>query len=271
MIRLAFFLVLLNGMYITSNAQKLPDIQSVSFEALKGIRIDGKLSEWENTFAAENKRTSLYYTLANDEKNIYLAVKSANEAAVAKIMLGGISFTINTKGKKKDENSFTITYPLIPRNAARMGGQNRQRGSSGENNQSQAQKDSTSLVQKRTQLAGIREIKALGFAAIPDSLISIYNEYGIKAVGKIADDGAYGYELAIPLGVLGISSTSVKEFAYRIRLNGRPMQASMNNRANANTSGFGGQRGGFGGADNAARQDLLSTTDFWGKYSLYEK
>ena len=255
-------------MFNLTYGQKLPDIQNSSVSVPGNLRIDGNLVEWTNSFAAENKRTNVYYSLTHDSQHLYLALKSANDAAVAKIMLGGISLTINTMGKKKDDGGFTITYPLIPRNLARMGGQSRQRGNSATSNLSQAQKDSATLVQRRTQLAGVKEIKVLGFTALPDSLISIYNEHGIKAVAKIADDGTYGYELAIPLAMLGISATTVKEIAYRIRLNGRPMQASMNNRTNANTSEFGNQRGGFGGTDNAARQDLFSTTDFWGKYSF---
>lgn len=266
--RITFLLFFTMSAFNFIYGQKLPDIQNSSVSVPVKLRIDGNLSEWPSSFAAENKRTNVYYSLSHDSQNLYLALKSVNDAAVAKIMLGGISLTINTMGKKKDDDSFTITYPLITRNAARTGGQNRQRGSSAESSLSQAQKDSVTLVQRRTQLAGVKEIKVLGLAALTDSLISIYNEHGIKAVAKIADDGTYGYELAIPLGVLGISATTVKEVAYRIRLNGRPMQASMNNRANANTSGFGSQRGGFGGSDNAARQDLFSTTDFWGKYSF---
>lgn len=267
--RIILTLLLLTFMISTSKAQKLPDVQSENFPAPAGIRIDGKLLEWNNIFSAENKRTELYYTLANDEKNIYLALKSTSQNAITKIMLGGISLTFNTKGKKKEEDSFTITYPLVARNTAnRGGGQSRQRGMQGRNEQSQEQKDSTNLVQRKTQLAGIKEIKVLGFKNITDSLISVYNEYGIKAVATIDEQGAYCYEVAIPLNMLDLPAGFSKELAYRIRLNGRSF-GNFTARNNGNNSFGGGSRSAsFGGANSNSQQDLFSATDFWGKYSF---
>ncbi len=234
--------------------------------------MDGRLAEWNNIFAAENKRTALYYTIANDDKNIYFVLKSISQSAIAKIMLGGISFTLNTKGKKKDEESFTVTYPLVARNVGnRAAGQNRQRGMQTNNEQTQEQKDSIAMVQRKTQLAAIEEIKVFGFKDVTDSLISIYNEYGIKAVGRIDEQGAYCYELAIPLSMLAIAPDFSKEIAYRIRLNGRPTAGNFPARANnAGGGGFGAQnrQGGFGSSNNTAQQELLSVTDFWGKYSF---
>lgn len=273
MLRSTFILLVFNGFFLISMAQQLPDIQNTAATAPTGIRVDGKLLEWNSSFAAENKRTNVFYTLANDEKNIYLVLKSASQPAVSKIMLGGISMTFNLKGKKKGDEAFTITYPVIARNTTSRGGsQNRQRGTAIANEQSQAQRDSATLVQRRVQLACIKEIKLFGFEEITDSLISIYNEYGIKAAATIDDQGAYCYELAIPLKMLGISSDFSKEMAYRIRLNGRPAANSSASIINQNSSFGGSSRSGFGGGEaNAARQELWSTTDFWGKYSLSKK
>lgn len=275
--RKAFILFLLLVATILSQAQKLPDIQNSKMNVPQGLRIDGRLQEWNNTFAAENKRTELCYSIANDEKNIYLAIKSGSQNAVAKIMAGGISFTINVKGKKKEDDAFKITYPIITRNIGRAAGgqgQNRQRVGQNRSEQTQQQRDSITLVQRKTQLAGIKEIKAFGFKDIPDSLISIYNEYGIKAAATIDDLGAYCYELAIPLAVLEISGIDSKEIAYQIKLNGRPEGGgNFAMRTNAGGGfGAGNARRNFGGGNaNAARQDLMSATDFWGKYPLQKK
>lgn len=254
-------------------AQKLPDIQTTRLAAPASVRIDGKNQEWDG-FAAENKRTDLLYTLANDDKNFYLAIKATNNETITKIMAGGISFTINTKGKKKDDDGFTVTYPFLARaNAANRlggaGGQNRQRIGQNRVEQTQAQRDSMALVQRKTQLAAIKEIKVSGFKSISDSLVSIYNEYGIKAVGKMDEQGAYVYELAVPFALMDINVSEAKEFAYQIKLNGRPEIGNFAMRANAGGGGFrsGGARGGFGGGNvNLARQDLMVATDFWGKY-----
>ena len=253
------------------SAQKLPDVQVKGILAPSTIRIDGKNLEWD-TFAAENKRTNLWYTIANDDKNLYLAIKANDNETITKIMAGGISFTINTKGKRREQDAFSITYPLLTRTGGTRGniGQNRQRAGQDRQEQGQKERDSINVVQRKTQLAGVKEIKVLGFKQVSDTLISIYNEHGIKAVAKMDEQGAYIYEAAIPLSLLEIAVGSTNEIAYQIKLNGLPNTGNFAMRANAGPA-FGGARGGnFGGGGNAnaTRQDLMTATDFWGKYIL---
>lgn len=262
----AFFLIALLES-VNSAAQKLPDVQSGSVLAPKTIRIDGRSLEWNN-FSAENKRTGIFYTIANDNQYIYLAVKANNNETITKIFAGGISFSFNIKGKKKEEEAQTITYPLIARtnfNRPGMSGGNRQGQGMRMNrtDQNESQRDSIIFEQRKTQLSSIKEIKVKGFTQIPDSLVSIYNEYGIKAVAKMDEQRSYFCEIAIPLSLLGITIDEKKEIAYQIKLNGRQ---GGNFAIRPNSSGFGGgnNRGGFGG--NMAQQDLMVATDFRGKY-----
>ena len=88
-----------------AQAQKLSDVQEVSVWA-SAVKVDGKHNEWENNFKATNKSTNLTYTLANDAKNLYLAIQSKDVTNNNKIMLGGISLTVNPSGKKSDKESF---------------------------------------------------------------------------------------------------------------------------------------------------------------------
>jgi len=273
--KLFYAFSLLSCIAIQASAQKLPDVQSATVATPAMVKIDGKNLEW-NDFSAENKRTGILYTVANDDKNLYLAIKASNNETITKIMAGGISFSVNTKGKKKETEANTITYPLIARNnTSRMGagqqGQNRQRMGQNRQEQSQEQRDSIAFEQRKTQLASIKEIKVKGFSNITDSLISIYNEYGIKAVAKMDDKKAYFCEIAVPLAQLGININDKKEVAYQIKLNGRQGgEGVFMMRGNAGGGGFGGggNRGGFGGGNNSSQQDLMVATDFWGKYII---
>lgn len=270
-------------------AQKLPDVQAVSMAAPANIRIDGKAADWNDTYAAENKRTAIFYSVANDDKNLYLIVKSAD---ATKIMAGGLTFLINTQGKKREKDAMSVTYPLVNRasrtQGARGQGGQRQGGFQNRAQQTQQQRDSANLVLHKQQLASVKEIKVEGFKAIPDSLVSIYNEYGLKAVASFDQKGAYVYELAIPLSLLDISATDSKELSYQIKLNGLSnMGIGGNGGFGAGAGGFGGGagRGGFGGGAGGGRaggggfgggagnnmQDLMNATDFWGKYTLYKK
>ncbi len=269
--KLFYAFLLLCYIGLDGYAQKLPDIQSGTILAPIAVRIDGKNLEWNN-FSAENKRTGLLYTISNDDKNLYLAIRAINNDVITKVFAGGISVSINTKGKKKEEETYIVTYPLVARNNANrggsQGGQNRQRIGQNRTEQTQEQRDSIAFEQRKNQLAAIKEIKVKGFNNITDSLISIYNEYGIKSVAKMDEQKAYFCEIAIPLSMLQISIDDKKEIAYQIKLNGR--QGNFQMRTNASGSGFGGgnNRGGFGGGNNMAQQDLMVATDFWGKYTI---
>lgn len=265
-----------------ATAQKLPDVQTSSLPAPTNIKIDGKANEWNETFAADNKRTEVIYSLANDHKNLYLVIKSTSTANANKIMAGGLTFSINAAGNKREKESYHITYPLIKR-PERGQGQNRQAqgGFQNRSQQSTQQRDSAALVLRKTQLAGVKEIKVGGFNQITDSLISIYNEYGIKAVASFDSKGEYIYELAIPLALLNLSDDDGRSFAYQIKINGLVNMGFGGAAANAGRTPGAGNGGGFGGGarggangnggfqrGGSGTNDLMNATDFWGKYTL---
>lgn len=273
-------------------AQKLNDVQDVSVWA-SGVKVDGKHNEWENNFKAMNKSTNLTYTLANDAKNLYLAIQSKDVTNNSKILLGGISLTVNPSGKKNDKEGFKVIYPVVarrrPGGAPGGGGggptavrvQGGPGGFSRFQDMSPMQRDSMQRAIARTQLGGAKEIKVFGFKDIPDSLISIYNEYSIKTIASISDEGVFMYELSIPLELLEMSADKPKEFSYNIKLNGlqinfggfggggRPGggggEGAPMVRVEVAGGGGGGMGGGMGGFNF---QDLITPTDFWGKYVL---
>lgn len=279
-----YLILILNLIVVISFAQKLPDIQTSSLNSPATIKIDGKLTEWNDTFAAENKRTEIYYTVSNDDKNLYLVLKSSSSSNTNKILAGGITFRVNTQGKKKEKESYSITYPLVKRvQGGGRQGQNRQGGQGGFQNrtqQSPQQRDSAALVQRKEQLSSVKEIKIEGFKTITDTLISIYNEYGIKSVGSFDTKGNYVYELAIPLTLLELSTNDKKEFVYQVKINGLSTSnfgGGGQNAGRPNGGNFGGGGGGarpggggFGGGGNSTT-DMMSPTDFWGKYTLVNK
>lgn len=283
-----YYTLLMFFLSISLKAQRTPDIQTTALNAPPKLRIDGKANEWGESFAADNKRTSLLYSLANDDKNLYLVIKGVGMANLNKIMLGGITFNINLDGKKKEKESLSITYPLVKRQARGQGGGRQTgggqaRGGFGGGGQNRttlttAQRDSISLVNHKAQLATVKEIKVSGFKSITDTLISIYNEYGVKAAASFDDKGALIYELAIPLSLLELSIDKPKEFAYQLKVNGLVMTGFGGAGGGGNNRGGGGGGrvaiggGGFGGNGGGNNmQDIMSPTDFWGKYTLIKK
>lgn len=285
-LKITFCTAIAAGLCTVADAQKVNDLQEVSIFAPHAIKIDGKNFEWKDGDFASNKRTNLSYIISNDEKNLYLIIKSTDLANNSKIVAGGITFSVNPDGKKKEKESITLTYPIGTtfQRGQGGGGQRAMRMgmAGGGGPQGAKQRDSFMVARQKTQLAAAKEIKIKGFKNTTDTLVSIYNEYGIKAFASIDKDNAFFYEVAIPLEALGISVNVPKEFAYNIKLNGLQMPGFEGG------GGGGGGRGGFGGGGGGGGrggnfgggggdrggmdfQALLSPTDFWGKYTLAKK
>ena len=99
--RSAALVILLTCIYSNLLAQKIQSVQEGNLWAPSTVKIDGKLTEWGTSLQAYNKTVKLWYTIANDDKNIYLAIKSTDMDNNNKILAGGISFILNTAGKKR--------------------------------------------------------------------------------------------------------------------------------------------------------------------------
>ncbi|WP_457288473.1 hypothetical protein [Pedobacter sp. UYP24] len=272
-------LIVLSGLSFKAQAQKVTELQEVSIYAPQLTKADGKDNEWGGVTFSVNKRTGISYLISNDDKNLYLAVRCSDVATNTKIMAGGITFSINPDGKKKEKESMSLTYPLVNRAQFRGGGQGGQRrimmgGGFGGNGvqPTQKQRDSTMAAMQKTQLAMVKEIKIKGFKKTTDTLLSIYNDQGVKAAASIDKENVFFYEAAIPLDQLGLTVENAKEFAYNIMLNGLQIPGMDFNRG----GGGGGNRGGgnFGGGNRGGGIDfqaLTSPTDFWAKYTLTKK
>ena len=270
---------MLISVHLTLMAQKTQNVQIGNLWAPTAVKIDGKLTEWGESLKAYTKNVQLWYTIANDDKNIYLAIKSTDLDNNNKILAGGISFTLNTEGKKKTKNAFTITFPIIKRAGGGRAGHGGRRGGFGQDDTP----DTAAIVTQQNQtLATGKEISAIGFADITDTLVSIYNEYGIKAAANIDSKGVLVCELAVPLSLLKMVAGDQKELAYNIKINGLQLSGGGgfgggnsfgggggHNGGGGGGGGFGG--GGFGGGKSADVSDMMSPTDFWGKYTLATK
>ena len=279
-------LVLIAGLKVYAQSH-LKTVQVTSVWAPANVKIDGKLNEWEDHFQAYNKSTKLFYTVSNNEKYLYLALTTTDAENNTKIAAGGITLTINTEGKKKEKGAFMLTYPVITR--ASRG----QRGGGRFGRQQTGTAADTAVVNAahRQLIASSKEIKVLGFKDVDDTLISIYNEYGIKTAIGYDTLGNYEYELAVPLKMLGLSADNAQEFAYNIKVNGLQVAAGGGFRSSgsmAGGGGFGGGGGSGGGGrggggrggspgggegrnNNTDFEDLTSPTDLWGKYTLATK
>ena len=280
------FSILLVSIAITSFAQKLPAVQpSTGFRAPANIKIDGKTTEWDNTFQANNHATDIFYTMANDDTHLYLVVQSTVPDVINKIIGGGITLTIQKSGKKTDKDGISITYPIFSRDnrpslgiARKMTIEN---GVTTTETSPDLLTDSV-ITARNKQLAD--KSKFIGISGIPglDSLISVYNENGIKTGQAINNKGAYTYELSVDLKTLGISSDDASKFAYHITLNGLGKPQMTIKMQNSDGTTVTNSQATMAQSPEVADMinkmmasmgggTLFSPTDFWGEYTLAKK
>ena len=294
--------MLATASFLSAQAQKLPNIQENSVWASNIVKVDARLTDWGDNLQAYNKTLGLNYTLANDDKNLYLVIKATDQATTNKITAGGINLAINTAGKKSEKEAYIISFPLVDANSLR----NQMSSFRSQPMGNDPKADSARIETMRRQaVKTFKEIKLVGFKDIADSVVSIYNEYGIKAAVDYDSKGAMICELAIPLKYFN-TSASKPEFAYNLKLNGLDISAMINSMmagggfpgggpggpgggnvvvgggpgggfGRPGGGGFGGGGGGgFGGGGRMPRgmgdmQGMTAPTDFWGKYTLAKK
>ncbi len=198
-------LVFLSALFVNSFpawSQKKAELITTKW-APNAIQVDGLLNDWNDTLSLYNDATKLYYSLANDEENIYLAVKNGSKEGLTKILARGISISANIESDKK--NPATVTFPVLDRTPGKK--------------QNATEQPEPKEIQKRI-LSKIKEIRVEGFKEIIDGGISLYNTYGIKAAAAFDSKDNLVQEITIPLRLLGIDPGRTEPITYRIRING---------------------------------------------------
>ncbi|QKJ30293.1 hypothetical protein HQ865_11140 [Mucilaginibacter mali] len=225
--RTVYLLISFACLLVVSKAdcQKLPNIQPSGLRAPANLKIDGKATEWGNQLQAYNKSTNVYYTIANDDKNLYLIAQVAEPRTIEKLLVSGISFIINKDDKGQDK--VTITYPLVKwdfSHAILVNAGDKAKWSGNPNPGSMfvetlTRTDSTVTLANQAFSDRAKSIEVSGISGVEGSSISIYNEQNIRVAGHFDNKGVFTYELSVPLQLLEKSVSGSKPFKYQIRLN----------------------------------------------------
>jgi len=257
------------------------------------VLIDGNLTEWGDSLRYFNAEKKINYTIANDSKNIYVAVMVNDHSEQQRILMAGITFSINPKGKKKEAYSVTFPYTdpeskTFERPQPPADGQQPQPGNEDDDREERMQ----------AHLSKLKQIKATGFKDVEYEIMSTSNTYGIKTALNFDKNGYLIYEAAIPISMLHADDADKNEWAFNIRINGitKPKQAGGpegGGRGGMGGGGMGGGRGGMGGGgrggmgggggrhgggmrgggpeNSADRGELAKSIDFWDKFYLAGK
>lgn len=206
---LSSLLVILNCT-IVAFSQKLPAKQQTSVYAPSTVKLDGKITEWEN-LQAYNPATEIAYTMANDKDNLYFICSSTIPEAIQKIQLSGITLTISSADKKSVTEPVAITFPIVPWVNVQINYDLREKAPLKE-----------SLVSSiNDKISGhLKEIKISGVKDFPDGSIPVYNDKGIVGGHYISKDKVYTYELSFPLSLIRSLLNDKDTFNYKVQVNG---------------------------------------------------
>jgi len=253
---------------IAANAQKLPNVQEAGLRAPSKVKIDGKTTEWNNQFQAYNHATNIFYTMANDDDNLYLVVQATDYDVINKIVGGGVTLTIQKSAKKNDKDNINITYPVIDgKGSLTFSLRPRKREAP-----DTTAKTADSIMKRNNKLIG-EKCKWLRVAGVEgvDTLISVYNEDGIKAAALFDNKKVYTFELSIAFKHLKLSANDATKFTYHVRINGRKSLGEIKIFNMDGTPMTGPLAEKFNVALDQYNATMSAPTDFWGEYTLAKK
>jgi hypothetical protein len=256
------------------------------------ITIDGNLNDWGDSLRYYNPEKKLNYTLANDQQNLYLAIRFNDRTEQERIMRAGLTWSVNPKGKKKD--AYSLTFPVAEQNGVQIPALPKPEGDDTPEQHERMNRDEM----RKARLTQLRNMKVTGFKDIDYDIITTTNSYGFKAALNFDEEGNLIYEAAIPLKFFEADDIAKNEWAFNIKVNGisRPSGSNSGGRDFGGMGGGGGRmgggmgRGGMGGGMGMAgggrggmgrggmrggnsggdfdRSALNKSEDFWEKFYL---
>jgi hypothetical protein len=170
------------------------------------IAIDGDLKEWGDSLNFYSPEEHLTYAIANSPDTLYLAIKIYDRTEMARILNAGLTFSIDTRGKRKE--TYSVTYPLNVQGGGPMLHTNT------DNEAAITQDDRDELLRER--LTTLRGIKTVGFKDVEDEMITTSNTYGFQAIINYDAVGNMVYEEAIPLKFFHVDNPK-GPWAFNIR------------------------------------------------------
>ena len=210
------------------------------------LAIDGNDDDWVKPLPYVVHEESVNYSISNDNRNLYILLATSSRQEQQKIIQGGMSVWINTKGDKSNGDAVGIGYPLDDRNDP--------------DRKLMEDAQPQRYQNKTVTLADKRSYSLYGFGK--DSAIRNYTYGDSNSVGVVMrmdynNKGDLIYEVSIPLQALypghdPVTAYTTHDLAVGIWIEGLPPSAHVpregGNGGGGSGVGFGvgGGMGGFG-------------------------
>lgn len=190
----------------------------------------------QNQFSQYDPDSNIQYMVSNDQKNIHIKFKTADQSSIMKIMKQGTHIYFDTEGKKKKK--IYLEYPLAQAGSDKRPNQNQNMGE-------RTRPDMNKMIEtlpKEAIFTKHDESELIQFSLI---------ETDIKPSLRLSGESEITYELIIPFHRLAEGGlASIEKLSVGIVTQSPNMQSQGGGQGGAGMGGRGGQggqRGGMGG------------------------
>ncbi|HUB59833.1 MAG TPA: hypothetical protein VL978_03965 [Puia sp.] len=212
----------------------------------KPLTIDGNDQDWVKPLPYVVHEENVNYSISNDQQNLYILLSTSSRQEQQKIIQGGMSVWVNTKGDQSNGDAVGIGYPLDER--------------SDPDRKLMEEAQPQRYQNKPVTLADKRTYSLYGFSK--DSTIKNYTYGDSNSVGVIMrldynNKGDLIYEASIPLQALypghdPATPYTTRDLAVGIFIQALPPSARIPREGGGGGRpglgfGVGGGMGGFGG------------------------
>lgn len=220
------------------------------------LKIDGSSSDWFTTLDKKSS-SDIYYSITNDNENLYFRLNTSNQSIQHKIHMNGLTVWIDTTGNKNKELGLKCPVKKSFNNI----------------NNNHKQLNQTSFKWSKDQ---ILDAEFIGFNNTDEYYCVSKNPYGVEISIKQDDFKSLYYEIKVPFSSINVnySELCLRTFSigFEIEKIERPPSANMSERSGK----VGGRQGGrMGGSrpsgnpksmpDQSTFQELNTTTNIWVK------
>jgi len=202
---------------VLSFSQKKKKDQQYTFLSIPDIVVDGDLSEWEGKFY--NADSELWQcALSREGNHIYAAVIVKDPSLLLEAIHRGVILNLSYDTKKKE--GARLLFPVADRESVRA-------------LQQDPDRDGTDI--RADVLKSCRGYFVYGFDKVRDGILSVQNDYGIKAVAKLDSNNILNYEAVISLDLVRFKSDNI---AVQLAVNTQYMLMQKVARERNNTMGM---------------------------------
>lgn len=268
---LTLFIILLHTVLLVRAQGGLSNVQKNSLQAPKDLKIDGYPNEWNNKFQAYNTSTGLFYTMCNNNRNLYLTIQIKDPLIITKVLSSGIQLTLNRMSKKDNHDAIIINYPVFEGNQKPLVALKKEKPQTSDDSARVVNTAIEVMKANNKQLTAKSKYIAIKGVTGIDTLISIYNENNIIGAQSMDVDKVYTWEISLPLKTLGIAANKQDKFAYEIRLPGADHKNMAGVAVQADSKGIPTAITISAGTfipPKSQMLELMADTYFWGEYTL---